>query len=262
MVKITLPATTGGASSAEHTPPSARSELSSAGRLVAQLAAQLLDPRTPGTIPATQPLLPNAPVDTQLAAATLRELVGLSGLFYESHQAEWVSGERDAQQLRREPQGQFDPAQVERRSATGVHTILADPLSAEAPFGRPLELHPGAAPLVQQQINALEARHIAWLGEVWQGQQMRWEIKDAEERAPDSAEPAHVWRTRVVLNLPRLGAVTALFTLGAGGIGLRLHAESQSTSELIAQWLPELRGALGAAGLDITDIGRDARAGI
>ena len=241
-VQLELPAAASAASPERQPPPSARSDVSWAGRLVAQLVAQLPEPRAPGTISAAQPLLPDAPVNTGSAVASLRELVGLSGLFYESHQAEWVSGERDTQQLRREPQARIDPS------------------SAQAPPGQPIQLHPDAAPLVQQQINALEARHILWSGEIWPGQPMRWEIEDAAKRTPGDADPAHLWRTRVDLHLPRLGAVTALFTLGAGGVGLRLHAQSQSTDALFGQRLPELRAALAGAGLQLAEIVKDARA--
>jgi hypothetical protein len=97
-----------------------RSEVSEAGRLVAEIAAQFLGTRKPGAISASQPLLPEGPVDTEIAAAALRELVGLSGLFYESHQAEWVSGERDAEQLLTEHKALAGQSQ-ERAAAKRYH---------------------------------------------------------------------------------------------------------------------------------------------
>ena len=42
--------------------------------------------------------------DAKLLAEGLREALGKSGLFYESHQAQWVRGERSTSQLLQEPQ--------------------------------------------------------------------------------------------------------------------------------------------------------------
>src|SRR5262249_29440369 len=116
-VRITLPTSSAlaGATTQENA-PSVESRLSPAGRLVAELAQRMpadSSGKSPGSISGAQPLLPDAPIRTDVAAATLRELIALSGLFYESHQAEWVNGARDTRQLLREPQAQLARAPEE-----------------------------------------------------------------------------------------------------------------------------------------------------
>ena len=253
-VRVSIAAARGAAAqapSAEPAPAQAEeavtSELSATGRFVAQLAARAPEGGSPervppGTLPAAQPLLPDAPVDARVAAATLRELVNLSGLFYESHQAQWVEGARTRDELQREPQGRLPPLPP----AAGERTEAA-PLDART------------APIVQQQLNALEARHLVWQGQIWPGQPMRWEIEergDDEDGAPAAAEPpARAWSTRLDLALPRLGGVSAVLTLAAEGLRVRLSAEAPATGELFAGELEALRGALGAAGLVVSQLG-------
>src|SRR3954470_7398489 len=157
-------------------------KVSEAGRLVARnVAAQ----PHPGDISTARPVLPDAPLDAPLAAATLRELVALSGLFYESHQAEWLAGGRDTAQLRLEPQNQGAPAPIE------------------------------------QQINALETRQLQWSGQIWPGQPMRWEISERETLSPER-EPERRWQTTVELDLPNLGLLHATLSLSSTGLAVTI----------------------------------------
>ncbi|MCC7485316.1 MAG: flagellar hook-length control protein FliK [Burkholderiales bacterium] len=61
-------------------PVAVGARLSATGRLVSRFAEGLAAGRPEGATPATQPLFPDAPADPARAAATLRELVALSGL--------------------------------------------------------------------------------------------------------------------------------------------------------------------------------------
>ena len=254
-VRVSIAAARGAAAQAPSAGPApaqaeeaVTSELSATGRFVAQLAARPPEGESPGrvppgTLPAAQPLLPDAPVDARVAAATLRELVNLSGLFYESHQAQWVEGARTRDELQREPQGRLPPL---------------PPAAGERAEAAPLDTR--TAPIVQQQLNALEARHLVWQGQIWPGQAMRWEIGetggDDEDGARTAGEPAaRAWSTRLDLALPRLGGVSAVLTLAADGLRVRLSAEAPATGELFAGELEALRGALGAAGLVVSQLG-------
>lgn len=55
------------------------------------------------------PLLSGAPAKTLDFAQALRGALTQSGLFYESHQAQWVTGQRPLADLLREPQGRLSP---------------------------------------------------------------------------------------------------------------------------------------------------------
>lgn len=244
-------------------------KVSALGRFISQLAERAdrtPDGRTPAAISASQPLLPDAPIDTRVAAATLRELIGLSGLFYESHQAEWVGGRREETLLRKEPQGRLVPSEPARPSApvAGAGAAPADPVSARAAAADPASpaVRPEALPIVQQQIQTLEARHIVWTGQIWPGQPLRWEIEELGQRDPQAAgEPPRPWQTRIDLSTPRLGAMSALLTLSGGALSVRLRAESEATGAEFSAHLDELRLALEAAGLPVAALARDAHAG-
>jgi hypothetical protein len=265
-VQIGLPEAAGGtAGAAGAEPPDTR--LSVAGRFIAQLSTGRPSSAPPGSIPASQPVLPDAPVDTAVAAATLRELVALSGLFYESHQAEWLNNARETAQLRREPQGRLAPVESGGRAAAPAPaapqssreaTDASEPLPAMPP------VHPDAEPIIQQQLNALEAHHLVWNGQIWPGQAMTWEIEEDADRAPGTAgddERGAVWRTRVALDLPRLGRIDARLALGPAGLGIRLAADSDATDALLGERLEELRAALAAAGMPAASLTRGSHGG-
>lgn len=86
----------------------------------AKLVAELLPQKTTGSDDARVqvrsaivdpvPLLPAAPEDTADLAQRLQHAISRSGLFYESHQAEWVAGGRPLSALRAEPQGRIPVA--------------------------------------------------------------------------------------------------------------------------------------------------------
>ena len=236
--------------------------LSPTGRLVAELAGL----RSADAAPAGQPVLPDAPVDTARAAAALRESIAASGLFYESHQAEWVNSQRDTATLLREPQGRLSPllaaaATPDAPPDVGSGTAAATVPARAGPDGLPGQpLHPDAASIVSQQLNALEARHVAWSGEIWPGQPMRWEIGEGEGDRPGSRdEPAErVWSTCVELELPRLGRIAARIVFRASGLTIRLAADLPATDTLVAARAGELGAALAAAGLPVAGIVRSA----
>ena len=64
---------------------------------------------------------------------------------------------------------------------------------------------PQAHLLVQQQLEALATQNFSWQGQVWPGQEMRWEIdEDAARPYLENEETAQKWTTRVHLTLPNL----------------------------------------------------------
>lgn len=84
---------------------SAQPALSQTGRLISFLLTGQPAPQ-PAALAANQPLLTSPPRSGAEFAPLLRQALGQSGMFYESHQAEWVMGSRDLASLLREPQAQ------------------------------------------------------------------------------------------------------------------------------------------------------------
>ena len=87
------------------------------------------------------PLLSGAPANTLGFAQALRGALTQSGLFYESHQAQWVTGQRPLTDLLREPQGRLSPATANQPQAATVNvqatgtttTAIIEPAAFERP---------------------------------------------------------------------------------------------------------------------------------
>lgn len=93
--------------------------LSRAGQLIGSLLPAEGEVAAPVALNRGQPLLGQPPVTGSQLAPALADAVKHSGLFYESHQAQWVSGRMPLQQLLQDPQAQ--------------HSNLAVLLAADAP---------------------------------------------------------------------------------------------------------------------------------
>lgn len=228
------------------------------------------------------PLLTAAgPESTKDLAVVLQKTLTQSGLFYESHQAQWVTGQRSLHELLQEPQGRLSPnltasnndglaqsrltAQTNQTSqappashavqntasvltSLGAEKMLI-PISAQADQG----VHPQTLPLVQQQLNALDNRQLVWQGLVWPGQEMRWEIEERPARDPDGIEiPA--WQTTLRLQMPQLGDVNAVMSLSPLGIKIHLNVDTEETGKRLKAARPALLQSFEAAGLRLSGV--------
>lgn len=190
---------------------------------------------------------------TPQIASRLAQAIGTSGLFYESHQAQWVSGERPLESTAAEPQRAFDPekpapraglpvaqsaatddtpepgqvanstisARADDESMPDTGTLRSDTgvreraEAAKADTGPPAELRP----LVQNQLLGLSQHTLAWEGLAWPGQTMKIEIDDPEPQrhgepgSEGDSAPEVPWTSRVRLVLPGLGEVETSLTL-------------------------------------------------
>ena len=167
--------------------------------------------------------------DTKLLAGALRDELGKSGLFYESHQAQWVRGERSINQLLQEPQN------VLTREAADVTQPVPKELMS----------------LVQQQLHTLEQHHLLWMGQVWPGQQMQWQIQGQPERKPKKQDEKQ-WSTEMELALPKLGDVQARLVFSGNGLRLTLRAADPATIDLFNRSLPRLKHSLAEADIAVS----------
>jgi flagellar hook-length control protein FliK len=81
-------------------------KLSATGRMIGQLLLPEGETPRPAALNRGQPLLAQPPANAAELAPALQTAVRQSGLFYESHQAQWVAGRFSTEQLLQEPQGQ------------------------------------------------------------------------------------------------------------------------------------------------------------
>lgn len=218
-------------------PVSTSEQLSPASRMLSSMTQQPLEQpyvkslqRAPLWI-ASQASAP----DTTVLADKLHNALSHSGLFYESHQAQWIAGMRSTPQLMQEPQNQLlqqnttmpNDAAVKMNAPTSLNTI-------------PEHLQN----LVQQQLHTLETRQVLWQGMAWEGQEMRWEVREESPRRNTAGEPDGQWVTEIQLNLPHLGNLSARLSLNGGAVNLTLHARDEKTRELLGSASNQLVSAL------------------
>ena len=209
-----------------------------------------------------QPLAGAAPATAREILPQLRQAIAESGMFYESHQAEWVEGRFPKNALLREPQGKlsspaaFAPPSLVQASpenppadATVVPRLAADAGSGQA-------VAPQVQPVVQHQLEALATQNFVWQGQVWPGQEMRWEIEEeGGNRGEEAEEPAASWRTRLRLALPNLGGIDARIRLHGDEVIVTLAAGKAEARALLRSESDSLRGQLREAGLSLASIG-------
>ena len=193
-------------------------ELSITGKL---LAALLQAPANPESLASAAPLLPHAVRDTPVIAEAIRKGVEHSGLFYESHLAEWVSGQRELDALKKEPQA----------SITAADKV------------------PG---IVRQQLEMLDSQPLQWRGEMWPGMTVHLQIDKDPVHTHDttSDELQQAWSSTLVSELPALGSVVAKLRIVGDRLQLKLSATDDS-SALLAEHASQLRGSMAAAGLQL-----------
>lgn len=253
------------------------------GDLLAELSGQPDQPAKANAAQASATLLASAEqvLDTRKLTETLKQAISAGGLFYESHLAEWVKGERSLEQLLKEPLAKLltqtsaeqagkptDSAsqlrqgiearlsgllagrpEMEQRSEDATRQATAASLEA---LSQELEPMPASArQMVQQQLQLLDQRQLAWQGQVWPGQEMRWEVEeDGANRYSEEGEQARVWRTRVQMNLPKLGSVDVLLTLyDRSRLEVGFQVVQAQTAERIRAEQGRLQLQLEAAGL-------------
>ena len=227
-----------GAEQAGADPRNAHVSLSDAGRTIARiLSAGQQAAGEAASIRSAAPLSGAGTPEPARLAQTLAGTLAQSGLFYESHVAEWAEGKRPLPELLREPQ-------MQRAMADGA----AKGMAAEA--------DPAAAQLISQQLSAHENGRVMWQGQVWPGQDMQWEIhKDAPEggqRGPLEPEPG--WRSGLRLRFAGLGEIAATVVIVGDQLHIQLKAASDDTGALLRARSGELVTALGAAGSPLASL--------
>ncbi len=257
-------------------------QLSQPARAIGALLDQPAPP--PARFPAGQPLIDPATAGTGVrvadASATpqiasrLAAAIEQSGLFYESHQAQWISGERAIESTAAEPQRAFDPAPLKPRAMTRIDTVES---SGENPSERPdttvatpvrerVEIAgsnattPGELrPLVQNQLLGLSQHTLAWEGLAWPGQLMKIEIDDpqrndsSDDRTTDAAGEVP-WTSRLRLVLPGLGEIETSLTLWRDhGVALGVSADAEARARM-GSTLLDLQQRMSDAGLRLNGV--------
>lgn len=169
---------------------------------------------------------------TQIAH-DLKEALAKTGLFYESHLVAHLNGQYSKNDLLREPQNAMPHTQDH---------------------------------IIGQQLNLIERPHLSWHGEVWPQQPIVWEIHvQATVPSPfhtslpvdDDAPPATsneehaVISSKISLELPNLGHITAETQVKNGKLYLRVLADSDASTQRLKAAQATLLTQMKTSGLSI-----------
>ncbi|MDP1548596.1 MAG: flagellar hook-length control protein FliK [Nitrosomonas sp.] len=228
--------------------------ISTTGRFLGALMQDTLK-QTPASITPTNtvttlsltsptPILAGPSINSTELPGLLQKAIVQSGLFYESHQAQWVNGENTLENLQQEPQGKLVLLAAD---------LPAAKVAASALLGPEMSVHTQTIPLVQQQLTTLETGHLFWRGEIWQGQPMEWDINEhsQEKEKENESDQVPQWRTQLRLSMPQLGDITATITLNAQGINIKINTSQQDTARLLKSNQSPLTMDMQLVGLNI-----------
>lgn len=235
---------------ASSNPVSTPESLSAASRLLSSLSQQPLERSYVRPLHST-PLWTGAQAlpDTTQLANKLHDALSHSGLFYESHQAQWIAGTRATTQLLLEPQNQL----TQQTGAKAIDVTDSRMLPTQsAPEANTSVIPDRLQTLVQQQLNALETRQVMWQGQVWQGQEMTWEVREDSPHRNARGEEEGQWNTQIHLDMPKLGGVTARLSFTDGALNLALDVADPQTRDRLGNASSQLIAALSERGIRVT----------
>lgn len=205
--------------------------LSQAGKTIGGVLAAAQQAGAPLTAaPGRVPVVAAAGADAATIAAGLRQALAKSGLFYESHVAEWAQGARPLAELSAEPQQQL--------AREGVRQHPLDPATAQ---------------FINLQLATQEQAHLAWQGNLWPGQPLQLDVqRDTREGHEETGEHDTPWHSRLRLRFPLLGELDARLSLAGDRLQVQFAAGSEDSAALLRRHLDSLAGALEAAGMSLT----------
>jgi len=195
---------------------------------------------TDEVMPALRPLIgvpPHSQVATDRLALQIKDAVEFSGVFYESHLAQWADEVRPRGLLALEPQSKWAAG----NDATAATTTTGDV----------------AAPLVRRQLDVLDTGRFLWRGDLWPGQPGALVVEEDDTPAPrDGAAPHAVLaaRMRVEVTLPGLGRLHASLGLVGDTLTVALHCDEPRAAGVLRDAAPALRQAIGLRALDVASL--------
>lgn len=198
----------------------------------AQSLGQLLNKADESIATITHPsstVLTSTPEQISETAANLKNAISNSGLFYETHLADFLQGKRTLETLQKEPQNilGFDPTKC-----------------------------------VAQQLTVMEHNKFHWQGEVWPQQNMEWTTTiqkrpehDQESKQPSEQAEYNPSITSVMkLNFSNLGVITAQIHLQNGQLKINFETQGELATQLLKKQSSGLALALQSLGQKLENI--------
>lgn len=201
----------------------------------------------------------------QALGTALQAAVAHSGLFYESHLARWIAGDYPQAALEAEPQTTKVVATPEAGDAPAaaaaddaIRPALPGP-PADTPATPAPDADDAAPPLLRQQLDVLDTRQFAFVGEAWPGQRVaiRFEDEhddDAQSPLPTPGPRATRMAAHIILELPTLGTVGASVALHSGSVRLQITTDGPAATARLHAARAALAEGLAARALPVAEI--------
>lgn len=188
----------------------AQTQVSNTGQWVNQILHSDYPVHPQAKLNAISPMTQTPVTQPQRIAHDIQQTVSMSGLFYESHLAEFTQGQRS------------------------INSIMLEPQNA---------LHHQHNAITVQQLHLLETNKFEWQGQVWQNQIMQFSIEKLpnnvnvtnQEHHHSAEEPPVAFESRLHLDLPKLGSISASLHLVQGQLRIHLNAEDANTLAMFCQ---------------------------
>jgi hypothetical protein len=214
--------------------------LSDTGKLINKILLQAQQQGAPSALVGKTPLLNNAEElkHTDKLAGHLQQTISSSGIFYESHVADWADGKMSRADLMREPQAQLGNAM------SNLATAISN-----------TDDHSRLAQIIHLQLDVLEQQKITWQGHLLPGLPFDWAITQQDQHAQAESDQAESsWQSVVRFDFPHLGIVAATINIHAGQLQLFLRSDTNDTVNVLKERSAELMHALDGAGTPLTSL--------
>jgi hypothetical protein len=219
-------------------------QLSQTARMLSEIMQRVPERTLPTLTPLT-PLLEQPTRTPAELALALRTAVVRSGLFYESHLANWAVGLDSLEGLMQEPQNRMMARTARADAAPDLASMLAS-TAALSDASSPGELADAKSAnpihsLLTQQLQVLESPQFIWRGELWPGNLLEWQVRQETDTPHDPSAPAAseanmAWESSLKLTLPHLGTVNVHIKLDANqAFSIRLVPEQAEVGALLQQ---------------------------
>ncbi len=219
-------------------------EISSAAKLITTLLQASSNQTQSAVVGNNTPIIGSTMPATPEIAASLKQAITQSGVFYESHLAAWVSGQMSLPAIKQEPQAQL----VNQTNALITSADLANSAVAKQ---ADVTNNPVLNNLLNAQLHTLENNHIMWQGQAWQGQTMQWAISQDSPQQSNQESTQSTWRSDVKFELPGLGTITATLRLNGEHLSVQIRTDNESATNTLQTNSQSFQNALAAAGIPL-----------
>ncbi|WP_423043133.1 flagellar hook-length control protein FliK [Undibacterium sp. RuRC25W] len=213
-------------------------QLSDFSRLIDTILRADTSPESPIVAPSTILTETSAMSDTHTLATELQKQLSKSGVFYESHLADWVSGKRDLKAIQSEPQARL-PSLDEKGIPTNVNDVAG---------------YKELTHLIQQQLHTLENDNLKWQGNLLPGQPLEFEIRRQQSEKKKNAYPEEAgdyWNSIVRFTLPTLGTVSATINLHSSHLSVSVHTTDELSAQVLRAYAHQFTTTLSSLGTDL-----------